>query len=83
VTRDELTGHYIVSQPIRCSALQRRFAASPRTYYLKHLLSHSRTFKKLEILIRYSSEIPAQIRRESSKSTYVQDNTGVPTINRK
>jgi hypothetical protein len=31
VTRDELTGHHIVVQPIRCSAMQRRFAASPRT----------------------------------------------------
>jgi hypothetical protein len=32
VTRDELTGHHILPQPIRCTSLQRRFAASPRTY---------------------------------------------------
>jgi hypothetical protein len=29
VMRDELTGHHIVPQPICCSALQPRFAASP------------------------------------------------------
>jgi hypothetical protein len=32
VMRDELTGHHIVPQPIRCSSLQRHFEASPRTY---------------------------------------------------
>jgi hypothetical protein len=33
VMRDELTGHHIVPQPICCSALQPRFAASPWTYW--------------------------------------------------